>query len=534
MHIIKVILLATVALAASGPLHAENYPVVNAVSFGQVKAATAEKYFWSSFWDILAGKRRVPSGGLSVKVTDAASGAPLKGAAVMIGWKNGDPFPGNTAVTDADGNATFNSPRSRAEEALPVTVAKSGYSTFTLMGMEENTLELSLQPIPGERDFGFMQGKLTGFPPGYDGGTLELGLFLPGFRPESLVNFDPNLFVSAYQVKIDLYGQRDVPGNVVLPTQSKRWGLIPISLSKPEYIMPLPIGYEAHMSGLVGAVPISDAVSLIQKKDILGVINITNFTNVGWTNDRVKVRGNQRFNLNAGQSLSAATLSTKVSSVPANTDVIAISMFDVDGDRADAVTMDLKAVSSENVKNGSAEMKLGMLKQRRSDDKFYVFTGLFNRHLIKTNASDYTWAVGSGKSFTGRSTPAFRSFLSQMQPQGVSNGNRTYRFSSAASRSGDLNAEWTIVNLVSEKQNDTVKGRVRTLLWSTLVKGPATQVNLPDLGRPVLPSPNSGKEEKFRWEVVALKTRPNPRGQTLDLQEILRNVEHVSSFTKAF
>jgi hypothetical protein len=328
----------------------------------------------------------------------------------------------------------------------------------------------------------------------------------------------------------------------VLPPQSKHWGFIPISFDKPEYIMPLPKGLETHMAGMTGSVAISPAVDAIRNKDYVSVLNMASFNHVGWTRHRMTVKGDERFDLDARYEVTPQQLGTKVSGVPENADVVSISLVDPEGDGGDFVAMDLKAVNSEDIRHGSTSFKLGKIKGHPQGAAYYVFTGLFDRHKVSraplsTAATpDFRWLVGSTKPVgSSRRAPAsdtrFNAFLKPMKAQGVSGGNHEYRFSSAAS--GAVTPELTMVNIVSEKENKTVQGKVRTILWSTIVPGTITELKLPDLGRPVLPAPDTGRGERFFWEVIAVKTRQRAK-KDFDLQSALRNVEHVSSFTKAY
>lgn len=498
----------------------------------------------AGFWEVLLGRAKLEAD-ITVKVTDAASGEPLAGAAVMVGEKIGDPFAENLVRTDAEGLATFSHESLRGEQRFPITAGMAGFTLLTLTQSTGNQVEMALQKIQTEKDYGFMQGRLTGFPPGADGGTLELGLFVPATRPEGLLNFDLGLFVSSYKVKIDVYGEREVPGNAVLPPQSKRWGLVPLNFNKPEFIMPLPKGLEAHMAGMTGTVAISPAVNAIRNKDFISVLNMASFNRVGWTSRRVKVRGDEKFDLNARHELIPGSITAKVGGVPEKVDVLAISLVDPVGDGGDFVAMDLKALKAEEVQNGNAQFKLGMTRNRLQGAEYYIFTGIFDRALISSSplsvaaTPDFRWLVGSTKALnSSRSRPTsetrFSSFLRPMRPQGVSSGNRVYKFSSAAS--SKVSPEFTLVNIVSEKQNRNTQGVTKAVLWSTVIAGPASELRLPDLGRPVLPNPDNSKGERFFWEVVAIKTRTSARkfGGELDLQTALRNVEHVSSFTKAY
>lgn len=498
----------------------------------QVKASHHSKaaQLWQNFWRALSGEQPLESADLTVKVMDS-EGRPLAGAAVLVGQKKGDPFAANHALTGNDGSALFNDEALRSGAPFTITASFTGYSTLSLVANTQNTVELRLAKIPGERDFSFLKGKVTGFPPGYGSGTLELGLFLPAFRPESLLNFDPQQFISSYEVKINVFGEREVPGNVVFPPQRKRYGLIPISLSKPEYIMPLSRGLEAHMGALAGAVDISDAVKLIKNKDFLGTLNIARFTHIGFTNNKVEVRGDETFNLNVSHEIAAAAAKAEMSGIPSGLDAVSVAFYDKEGDRGDFLPMDVKAVKSEAIRNGAANLQLGLLKQRRPQDKFYVFTGLFDRAALDDKNATARSIVGSLQPISGQGSK-FKGFLRPVRSLGVGSGNRDYRFNSPAN--GALVPDFVLLNIVSEKKNELTQGKTRSLLWSAVLPGSAEGVSLPDLGRPVLPAPDTAKGERFYWEVIAVKAGSSAPKADLDIQSAIRNLSHVSSLSQKF
>ncbi len=514
---------------AWGP-HSENY------NFQAKSNNVARVSSWSQFWSILAGRKpvRAPAD-LTIKVTDP-NGTPLSGALVLVGSKKGEPFAANFQLTDASGLAQF-SDAAIPGKTLPVTASMAGYGTFSLANNSNNNVEIALAPNPTGNDHAFLQGKVNGFPTGYDRRTLEMGMFLPAFKPESLMNFDPQQIISSYKVEIDVFGKREVPGNIVLPPQSKSYGIIPIRLEKPEFIMPLQKGLHTHMTASAGIVPISAAVDAIKAKDFLGVINLSTFTHLAWTR-RMTVNGNERFDLNLSQPLEQKALKAKLANVSPKLDAVAVSMFDPEADFGDFITMDVKSLKSEEIKNGTGNIKLGILSQRKATDRFYVFTGLFDRNQLipKEKGAEQTSRsiVGSVELVDQSNMQArFQDFLNVIEAKGVDAAKRDYRFSSAANTKANLAPDMILVNIVSEKKNAATMGQTRTVLWSTVIQGNSERLTLPDLGKPVLPPPDAAKEERFLWEVIAFKSDA-AQGAELDVQSALRNVKHVSTLVQKF
>lgn len=524
--------LAVLAIPAQAD-HTESYTF-------QAKShnVSAGEAFWQNFWSTLKGQSSPRAADLSVKVLSSSTGKPVQGALVLVGQKKGDPFATNFATTDAEGMAFFNDEALKKGTPLTVTASMQGFGNFSLVGNTNNTVELAIQPATRGRDHSFLQGKLLGFPSGIGSTRLEVGMFIPAFRTESLMNFDPQQIVSSYKVEIDVYGKRLVPGNVVMPRQSKRYGIIPITIDKPEFIMPLPNGLRTHMSGILGSVSIGDASDAVKNKDFLAVLNMTELTHLGFT-ERMSVRGNDRFDLNAGMELEAKAVKAQFTGVAAKLDAVAISFLDPENDQGDFVPMDVKALKSEEIQNGAGAIKLSVLKQRKPQDKFYVFTGLFDRSQIpeKKMASDSRSLVGSLMPVNSSEMKArFNGFLKPMAAVSVGSGNRDYRFSSAANPSAKLNPDMIIVNIVSQKKNAETQGVTRSILWSAVINGSADRLVLPDLGRAVLPNPDTGNGEEFSWEVLALASggKKRAKDEELDIQSKLRKLQHVSSLAKKF
>lgn len=499
---------------------------------------TATQSFWGNFWNILRGKETPRSADLTVKVINSTDGSPLQGATVLVGNKAGEPFAKNEMITDANGMAFFSDPELKSGKAFTITAYTNEFGSFSLMDNKTNSVEISLQPITRGPSHSFLQGKLLGFPPGYGQGELEIGMFIPGFRGESLLDFDPQLIISSYKVEIDVFGKRQVPGNVVMPRQRKRYGIIPFSIEKPEFIMPLSNGFTAHMSGIVGALPIGGAVDAIKEKDFLGVLNLTNLTHIGYT-ERMTVRGNERFDVQANTQLESKAVKAQLTGVAPKLDAISVSLFDPANDRQDYIPMDVKALKWEQITNGNGLIKLSTLKERRDLDSYYVFTGLFDRTQLGESRSNVNsrFLVGALQQVNNSNLSApFNGFLKIIQSSGVGMGNREFRFTTAANPNASLSPEMVLLNIVSQKRNLETQGVTRTVLWSAVANGNFEKFSLPDLGRPVLPNPDVANGEVFFWEIIALTTdtKQSEQARSLDLQTSLRNLHHVSSLVTKF
>lgn len=496
--------------------------------------ATQNTPFWNSFWEILSGKNSAKEIDLTVKVTNASTGAALKNATVLVGPQKGIPFAENLAKTNEEGIATFSDEKLKPGNPQVITAALPGYfGTVTLFGITQNNVEIALQPLPKENIFAFLEGRITGFPSGYDKKTLELGVFMPAIRPDSLLNFNLSDFISSFTVELDLYGKRDVPGNLVFPKQEKRYAGFPVNLDKPEFIMPMMIGTEAHMIGSVGAIDLSTAIKAMKSRDYISMFNNTNLTNVGWTR-RFPVTGAESFDIEAIHSLRKDAVTTTVRGVPDNQDLVAVSMFDPEGDKGDFITLDVKSLAADQIKSGAGSLKLSLLNERKRLDRYYVFAGVTKSEDFE-NITKRTVAGAIVPVTESRLSAKVNGFMQLMDVVSVGSNNRDYRFTSAENSRARLTPNLTILNIVSDKKVSITKGSLRSVLWTAIIPGSVNRITLPDLGRPVLPIPDAGKEERFSWEVIAIKAGlPAAKGTGLDVQSALRNLQHVSALTKSF
>jgi len=534
------VFLFTLPAFASGNFWLQN----NFASQAKTQYISSSELFWKNFLLILAGKTPALNPDINVVVKNAITGAPIVGAMVMVGPEEGKPFIGNKKPTDTNGIISFSAEELKANPTLSVTAKKDGYATFTIFATKANSITLLLQPDPDENAYGFLEGKIHGWPTGYGSRTMEMGAFLPAFRTENLLNFDPQQIVSSYTVTVDIYGERKVPGNVVFPPQDKTYIIFPVHLEKPEFAMPLPIGMNTHMAGIIGAVPLGDAISAIKDKDFLEALNLATLTHVNWTNEKVKVQGNERFDITANQALTQKAITSNYQNIPPRLDVVAISLFDPKGDQDDFIALDVKSLKSEAIRNGRGSIKLSKLSQSTEASAYSIFTGIFDRNQFNRKKDDES-AMGGKRALTGSLVKpgsnfiaANSAFLNIMQTQNSSSDARSYHFSSPNNKVANLNADFLILNVYSEKKNELTQGRTRRVIWSTVLPSEATELQLPMIdAHPILPVPDESKKERFFWEVLAVKGSSSENQnvkQILNTKATLNSLEQLSNSVEVF
>jgi hypothetical protein len=443
--------------------------------------------------------------------------------------KLGNPFPDNILLTDNNGEVHFPTLK---DLSLPVSAGKAGYSNASVFLNHGDTLEISLQPQANDDGVAFMQGQVLDIPHN-DKRTLELGLFLPSFRPGSLLNFNPQEVVSSYRVEIDVYGKRRVPGNLVLPAQDKTYFIFPVHIEKPEFMMPLPRGLSAYMTAIAGNVPMGTAIDMMKEKDFLGILNITTLTHLNWTN-KMTVANNERFDISTNQALVQRAIHSDFQNVPVGLDAVSISLLDPANDRSDFIPLDIKSIKANEMSGGSGQIQLARLAQLHPTDSLYVFSSIFSHQqlipdpdgvLHRINFSSVLKKVDSSPASVDVVNSAY---LKMIEPISVSADHREYRFTSAANNNANLGVDLVILNVYSERPNATTQGHVRKLLWTGVLPGSSTSLRLPKLGD--MPSVDR-PEERLYWEVIGIhqaQSQEAAKGK-IDVQGVLKNLEYVSS-----
>ena len=499
--------------------------------------------FWQNFFRSISGQAPLPNADVNIIVKDAKTGAVLSGATVLLGSEEGKPFAGNKKTTDAAGLASFSAQELKSKPLLSVTAKKAGYAALTILSTNANSIELALQADPVETAYAYLRGKINGWPAGYGSRTIEMGAFLPAFRAESLLNFDPQQIVSSYKVIVKIYGDRKIPGNIVFPPQDKTYMIFPVHLEKPEFIMPLPLGMNVHMSGTIGAAPLGDTMDAVKGKDFLEALNLSTLTHTSWTPNQVLVNGDQNFDLNATQELTQKAITSSYKNIPKGLDTVAISLIDPTGDKGDYIPLDVKSLKSADAKNGSGAIQVSKLKQNASPaSQYYVFSAIFDQSQFIEKANDDGVNLGGSmkralaggiQKLDASLSTTNNGFFKLMQTQPASSNARNYSFSSPNNVAAGIQANLILLNVYSEKNNDLTQGRSRHLIWSTILPGSATQLSLPLVDAlPVLPAPDAAKKEKFFWEVIAVKGGSST--EQLNTKAVLENLEQLSNAVEVF
>jgi hypothetical protein len=214
-------------------------------------------------------------GTLHVRVVEEGTGAPLPGAFVMVGPRDGDPFPGNWGFTGAAGEIDFAD--AGLQGPIDVTAGAAGRAYFTLVGVDANDLVLALRPVSTAQATHQVGDYVSGidvnngmFNAG--DGFIDMAFVVPTLRLETLLSFDMAGLFGPPEI-IEILGQPyAIPSNIFLPSQYELF----LQIVKDHYYLYLAEG-EYTLAALSGRVP-RDA--LLQAGDITEIIPLTDWREI--------------------------------------------------------------------------------------------------------------------------------------------------------------------------------------------------------------------------------------------------------------
>ena len=305
------------------------------------------------------------------------------------------------------------------------------------------------------------------------------------------------------------------------------------------------------MDWLIGIVPLSYAISYMRAKDFLSVFNIMKLNKVNWTNENIDVRGNQRIDLQVQRELEQKKIQSRYSEIPKGFDLVTIAAIDPNGNKSNLIPTAIAALKQNEQEKAKKTLQLSSVKEIPSGAAYYVFTAAMDMKqfnddaaikqtaitaaLKKVNLNSLVekddvddWGLPTMNTMYDVYTERFLNVIQLAQP---SSNKRNYSFSTATAK--DLTPDVVILNIVSKYKNAATKGRTRKVLWTAVLPGTATALQLPQIDQnPILPSPDPKKEESFSWEVIAIKSQKTIN--SFDLSDIVNNVEYVSTSTSSF
>jgi hypothetical protein len=118
-------------------------------------------------------------------------------------------------------------------------------------------------------------------------GGADLAVVFPTLSEDQILSFD---FTSLFSPNESLKAgpiTTDVPGNVFVPRQSERYGLLPVTLAKEKFTLFVEPGLRHELFAMALRAPFSEMVSLARRKaPMVEMIRLVKFGQLGYYSAR--------------------------------------------------------------------------------------------------------------------------------------------------------------------------------------------------------------------------------------------------------
>ncbi len=215
--------------------------------------------------------------GLIVSVVDEAGG--IQGATVWVENRDGVLLAKGT--TGADGRFFAEEVnRDVLEQGTAVTAFAEGFAPVSFVENISNRVRIEL-PRNLPDTYPIIDGQITGFDPDDGSAYAKVGIVAKALGVADLGQLDSSAFVSPINDKISVYGERDIPSNIVLPDQWFTVGIVPIHVSKPNYRLPVAPGSSNRYLALSGNAHAGRVIDALRNNMSYKMLDNLNVTRVG-------------------------------------------------------------------------------------------------------------------------------------------------------------------------------------------------------------------------------------------------------------
>jgi len=182
---------------------------------------------------------------------------------------------------------------------------------------------------------------------------VTLGLVIRSLSGFDLLDFSLKSVISPLNDTINIWGDREIPSNLVLPPQTIPVFIGSAKVNKLNYRLPIPSLVPSRLGVIQGRMMSDDLIAIGQSGELsLSSLNKLEFTRVGLTAPVVP-DADFRQDVNADTALSAAHAVT-VTAAPFSADVMVAAFTDVHADRSVMLPTDLKTPISASLSAESA------------------------------------------------------------------------------------------------------------------------------------------------------------------------------------
>jgi hypothetical protein len=426
---------------------------------------------------------------LNISVLDSITNEPIGGAYVYVQTKTLDTYTKFSGYTDINGNILFND--QTLTNSIDLTIGKKNYTTFSIFKINSSHLTIYLEKIQKQNLSYEISGKFNGWPSLADDGVFDVGIMIPSQDLGSLLSFSMNTIL-APSVVVDIYGERELPGNIVIPTQTETYMIFPIRISKPTYIFPLNEDLYTDLVALTIRLPFKELVSKMKAgENFSDIFKLAKFHKLGVKRDYT-VKKKDVANIDLEYSLDE-TVEVNFGNQPKNKSIALISGFNFN---TGSEKMLLTGLKIKNPKDTKKDNLPTTQEQKEITNLEYIFGAIsFTNPELQIQGNnilrDYR-INGSIKRFarTFPNSVDIYDFLASITNLKIENNN--FSFEREDTESTNVSADIINSNIYDKDKNK---------IWKIITNGDVNSFALPNI-------PNEVEIEKipsnFEWRVNAL------------------------------
>ena len=233
-----------------------------------------------------------------------------------------------------------------------ITVTKKGYASATIIGAQSKGMIVYLKELPTKARNVVASGKMKKWTGQFDerGSTVHAGLVVKSLSAFDLLDFESGSVISPLKDTIDVFGDREIPSNLMFPEQDVFLLFGSITLNKENYRLPVRAGEPSRLVGLQGEFSVDDVLPAFQGgKMSLAILNKVKFKQAGLTSTLVPTQDFTQI-VDANQALSSRH-KVSVNKPPFAGDVLVVAATDTAGDRNFLMPTDIKLAINKDSPN---------------------------------------------------------------------------------------------------------------------------------------------------------------------------------------
>ena len=276
-------------------------------------------------------------GQVEVTVVDEMTGLPIPDAQISL--------------AEAVGGTLLNKNLSLSELKVPaLSVVKAGYTSVCIIGFRSNRVTVAMKRWRMGAPEVLTTGKLDGWRPAFltpdqinrEGDSMVYsGVVIRSLGIFDLLSTHENSVISPLRDVINVYGERKIPSNVVLPEQDVFLPIGTVHLDKPIYRLPVLAGRPYRLMSMQIQARVNDLMSYATgAKPGMEALNKVQVTKIGLSsvmNSTTTTEKDLSMSLELGSKHQVT-----VNRPPFVSDVVAVALTDLTGTRETLLPTDFK------------------------------------------------------------------------------------------------------------------------------------------------------------------------------------------------